>query len=351
MHLSVYLSKDTSETHEDVNLALTALEQKLCNYFVRITIVGKRGRKVPVLLGPMMKESLDALTRRREECGVLEENQYLFALPNSVHYLRGSDCIRQFVSECSGLKNPTALTSTKLRKHIATLSTVLNLKTTELDQLADFLGHNVAVHRKHYRLPEGTIQLAKISKVLLAMEQGRLGEYKGKSLDEIHLDVNETLDMDGSSQEKVDMPDGTENGTNLSSQEEDPEASEETPCIPTSSGLSQENLTKKKVTNSDGLMPEVNEVTSCTPTSSSQSNERSAKKSGKEKVVKRSWTPEECAAVNKHLRKYILTNQVPGKLDCERCIAAEPQALSKRDWRAVKYFVKNRITTMRRKYE
>ncbi|XP_047221299.1 uncharacterized protein LOC124880577 isoform X3 [Girardinichthys multiradiatus] len=157
--------------------------------------------------------------------------------------------------------------------------------------------------------------------------------------------------MDGSSQEKVDMPDGTENGTNLSSQEEDPEASEETPCIPTSSGLSQENLTKKKVTNSDGLMPEVNEVTSCTPTSSSQSNERSAKKSGKEKVVKRSWTPEECAAVNKHLRKYILTNQVPGKLDCERCIAAEPQALSKRDWRAVKYFVKNRITTMRRKYE
>ncbi|MED6234406.1 hypothetical protein ATANTOWER_028966 [Ataeniobius toweri] len=192
MHLSVYLSKDTSETHEDVNLALTALEQKLCSYFVRITIVGKRGRKVPVLLGPLMKESLDALTERREECGVLKENQYLFALPNSVHYLRGSDCIRQFVSECSGLKNPTALTSTKLRKHIATLSTVLNLKTTELDQLADFLGHNVAVHRKHYRLPEGTLQLAKISKVLLAMEQGRLGEYKGKSLDEIHLDVNGT---------------------------------------------------------------------------------------------------------------------------------------------------------------
>lgn len=192
MHLSVYLSKDTSETHEDVNLALTALEQKLCKYFVRITIVGKRGRKVPVLLSPSMKESLDALTEKREECGVLKDNQYLFALPNSVHYLRGSDCIRQFVSECSGLKNPTALTSTKLRKHIATMSTVLNLKTTELDQLADFLGHNIAVHRKHYRLPEGITQLAKISKVLLALEQGRLGEYKGKSLDEIHLDVNGT---------------------------------------------------------------------------------------------------------------------------------------------------------------
>ncbi|KAK1904664.1 DNA primase [Dissostichus eleginoides] len=61
--------------------------------------------------------------------------------------------------------------------------------TTELDQLADFLGHNIEVHRKHYRLPEGTLQLAKISKVLLALEQGRIGEYKGKNLDEIHIDL------------------------------------------------------------------------------------------------------------------------------------------------------------------
>lgn len=117
-------------------------------------------------------------------------NGYLFALPHSVHYIRSSDCIRQFVTECDDIKNPKALTSTKLRKHIATLSTVLNIKTTELDQLADFLGHNIAVYQKHYRLPEGTLQLAKISKVLLAMEQARLGEYKGKSLDEIQVDVN-----------------------------------------------------------------------------------------------------------------------------------------------------------------
>nr|XP_043909194.1 uncharacterized protein LOC122786777 isoform X4 [Solea senegalensis] len=191
MLLSAYLSKDTSDTHGDVSLALTPLEQKLCKHFVRITIVGKRGRKVPVLLTPIMRESLDALTEKREECGVLSENGYLFALPHSVHYIRACDCIRQFVNECDHLENPKALTSTRLRKHIATLSTVLNLKTTELDQLADFLGHNIAVHRKHYRLPEGTLQLAKISKVLLAMEQGRLGEYKGKSLDEIQVDVND----------------------------------------------------------------------------------------------------------------------------------------------------------------
>lgn len=190
MPFSAYLSRDTSETHEDVNLAITPLEYKLCKYFIWITIVGKRGRRVPVLLTPLMKESLDTLIENREDCGVLDENGFLFALPHSVHYLRGLDCIRHFVHECDGIKNPKVLTSTKLRKHIATLSTVLNLKTTELDQFADFLGHNIDVHRGHYRLLEGTLQLAKISKVLLALKQGRLGEFKWKSLDEIHIDVN-----------------------------------------------------------------------------------------------------------------------------------------------------------------
>lgn len=73
---------------------------------------------------------------------------------------------------------------------MATLSTVLNLKTTEMDQLADFMGHNIRVHAKFYRLPESTLQLARISKVLMAMEQGRVGDFQGKNLDEIHIDPN-----------------------------------------------------------------------------------------------------------------------------------------------------------------
>lgn len=66
-------------------------------------------------------------------------------------------------------------------------------------------------------------------------------------------------------------------------------------------------------------------------------------------TVKRPWTTEECAAVEKHLKKYIVLNQVPGKLDCELCISAEPESLKNRDWKAVKYYVKNRITSVKRK--
>jgi len=40
-----------------------------------------------------------------------------------------------------------------------------------------------------YRLPEDTLQLAKCGKLLLIMEQGA-GQYAGKSLEEINLDIN-----------------------------------------------------------------------------------------------------------------------------------------------------------------
>ncbi len=87
-------------------------------------------------------------------------------------------------------QNPEALSSTKLRKHIATMSKILNLSENEADQLADFLGHDIRIHRQFYRLPEGTLQLAKMSKVLMAMEKGTLSEFKGKKLDEIEIDPN-----------------------------------------------------------------------------------------------------------------------------------------------------------------
>ena len=56
-----------------------------------------------------------------------------------------------------------------------------------MDQLADFMGHDIRVHRQFYRLPEGTLQLAKISKLLLALEQGRVAEFKGKNIEEINI--------------------------------------------------------------------------------------------------------------------------------------------------------------------
>ncbi|KAL7846080.1 hypothetical protein AOLI_G00242720 [Acnodon oligacanthus] len=93
--------------------------------------------------------------------------------------------------------------------HVTTVSQILNLKNSELDQVADFLGHDIRVHREYYRLPEATTQLAKISKLLLAMEKGCLPDLQGKSLDdtEIEDEINSTDDSDGSEPENAAMDD------------------------------------------------------------------------------------------------------------------------------------------------
>ncbi|MED6290438.1 hypothetical protein CHARACLAT_012972 [Characodon lateralis] len=136
-----------------------------------------------------MLTSMEALVAHRRLCGVPDNNPYFFARPEAETHLRGSDAIRQVARDC-GAKHSETLSSTKLRKQVASMSTILNLKGHEMDTLADFLGHDVRIHRQHYRLPPGTLQLAKLSKVLMAMEQGRLSDFKGLTLDQIQIDPN-----------------------------------------------------------------------------------------------------------------------------------------------------------------
>ena len=58
----------------------------------------------------------------------------------------------------------------------------------ELMELARHMGHDLSVHKKFYRLQEDVIELAKVSKLLIAVEDGRAADYAGKSLDDIDLD-------------------------------------------------------------------------------------------------------------------------------------------------------------------
>lgn len=178
--------------HEDVQHGLTDIEKKLCKSLSRIEIVGKRGRVVPVILTAEMKKWIDLLSKCRQNVGVNLNNKYIFAraMYGSLNHVRGSDCLRAY-SEACGAVQPKLLRSTKLRKQIATLSQILNLKDNEMDLLADFLGHDIRVHREFYRLPEHTLQVAKVSKILLALESGDFSKQSGKSLSEIDVTADE----------------------------------------------------------------------------------------------------------------------------------------------------------------
>ena len=155
-----------------------------------VEIRGKRGRKVPVILTPEVKESIDLLNKARKAVGIPRENPFILARPSrqSLEHMRAWDCLRKFATECEPpLSNPTNITSTKLRKYIATISQVLSLKETEVDWLARHLGHDIQVHRDFYRLHESTIEIAKVSKLLLTVDQGETKKFAGKSLAEIDL--------------------------------------------------------------------------------------------------------------------------------------------------------------------
>lgn len=47
-----------------------------------VEIRGKRGRKVPVILTPEVKDSIDLLIKTRKAVGIPDENPYIFARPN-----------------------------------------------------------------------------------------------------------------------------------------------------------------------------------------------------------------------------------------------------------------------------
>ncbi|PIK41677.1 hypothetical protein BSL78_21482 [Apostichopus japonicus] len=146
------------EFHDEIYQSLP-LPQKLA--LKRLTLImtrGKKGRGVPIMLTEDMVESLTILNENREAAGVSGENPYVFACPSdeSVQPLRGHQCLKQHAKQC-GAKHPSRLTATNLRKHLATVSQILNLSSSELEQLANHLGHDVNVHRQYYRLPQDII--------------------------------------------------------------------------------------------------------------------------------------------------------------------------------------------------
>lgn len=159
-----------------------------------VEIRGKRGRKVPVLLTKEVKKAMILLVDKREAVGINPRNPYLFARPSarSCRHLRPWDCLHR-VAHAQGLnlKNPEAITSTRLRKYIATVSQVLDLEDKELDWLARHMGHDIRVHREYYRLHESTIELAKVSKILAVVDEGSISKWVGKPLDQIDVDVND----------------------------------------------------------------------------------------------------------------------------------------------------------------
>ena len=69
----------------------------------------------------------------------------------------------------------------------------MNLAGNEIETLADFMGHSKDIHKRFYQLPSDVMQISKITKILIAMENGSIKSLGGKTLDEVEDKDLETL--------------------------------------------------------------------------------------------------------------------------------------------------------------
>ncbi|XP_030856052.1 uncharacterized protein LOC105446919 isoform X3 [Strongylocentrotus purpuratus] len=308
------------DNNPEIMCCLSQWEQQLCKELTRLEIRGKRGRKVPVLLTKEMSANIKFLSEKRAFAGVKDSNPYLFGIPGCDTSYRGSDCIRKF-AQASGVEHPEYITSTKLRKHVATMSQLISLKENELDVLATFMGHDIRTHRHYYRLPEDTLQTAKVAKLLILADRERLTSCAGKSLDAIDLEEPCYETDDQGIDDCDDIQDDGDCGETC--QPTDRESTDrESPDRESTDRESTSQLQPmKKVMNLFSI--------------------------GTHKMEKLTWLEEEGKAVDNFFASHVSNCQVPRKHECLECKGQYP-ILERIEWQKIKFRVHNKINQMKK---
>jgi len=300
--------------------SLSDFERGLLKILERVEIRGKRGRTVPVLFSEDMTRWIDVLLAHRSRY-VPADNPFLFASATEHSYFRGSDVLRTFAVTC-GASKPHTLTSTKLRKHIASTVQVVSLQKNELDSLAKFLGHDLRVHTEFYRLSSDVIEIARISKIFLAAEKGKLSEFAGKKLSDITVapdeEVETSCDESGDDEEAGNSQQMTADSESVSDDGIEVEA-ENSAQIMGDSGIVSEDIVR--VRNSD----------------TERSAVITARKSRKS-YARKKWTKSETEKVAMHFASDIMNKRLPGKAAIETFLL---ESGIERKWRNVKDHIRN----------
>ncbi|XP_044590316.1 uncharacterized protein LOC123268918 [Cotesia glomerata] len=185
--LNSYYSSYSTSNQEELVKTLSPSEKQLTKHYKRVVTGGKGTKPIVILFPRKLQDYMDMILKVRQNTNlVLEKNKYLFAHPNSAQWIRADSIIRQFANKC-GIQNPSHISSNKLRKQIATVMQLISLTKDETKHFAEFMGHNEKTHNQFYELPQDIYQTAKVSKLLILMDQGGGEQYKGKSLSEIEI--------------------------------------------------------------------------------------------------------------------------------------------------------------------
>ena len=316
-----------SDIHnEDIIRSLSPLERSLCEKFDLVIIPGKRS-PVPVIIPPCILSAIELLLSCRESLNI--SSKYIFANPDSKKVellpLRSWDLITKHSLDAN-LQNPDVMTSTNFRKYTATVAQIVNLNENELEWLCKHMGHNMAVHKEFYRFPSAALEIAKVSKILIAAEEGEIHKHAGESL--------QTMDIAGTAS---DLLGGTLNNGQETMDAEDANSSadvpennaltdiaEESPSYLPPSNLSQSNLSSGNIQQSNVTSTE-NGASQLSPSS----------KSLNKRYI---WDKMKKAAALEHFKEFVQKKKSPGKKECVQYIRSIGLSI---EWTTLKNLVKN----------
>ena len=170
---------------------LSKMEQGLTKQLKFVEVIGKREQVFPIFFTDIMRQAVELLIDCRTAVGVPENKRKVFVSSDGVQLL-GYNALKEASEKC-GAKRPEVLWAPELRKQVMTMTQLFNFEKKELDALEDYLGLNVGLRNVYYRLPHEPLQVAKVSKIIYLMERGGFVNNKGKSLEELNVDLEQEL--------------------------------------------------------------------------------------------------------------------------------------------------------------
>lgn len=293
-----YYDRPTIST--DFEKILNESEKILYRSLKRVVVRGKRGRGVPVLFDRDSIESIEFLISLRKNFQ-FGDNPYLFGIPHTENPIGGTWTIRKHAKKALGnASKASLLTSTKMRKHLATIVQILKMEKNDLEQLAAFMGHTEKTHSEFYRLPADIYQTAKVSKILMMAKNNSIEKYKGKTLSEIQIDEN-LVEVD-------------------SDQDSD---------------LEYEDQCNSQSASNDYAEP--------TDELNIQQNQRK----GKRNLIP--WTSEQKSLAETFFKNHINNKKPPKKCEVMSLIEKYPNVFSNRSWMVIKVYIQNKYTKQTKK--
>lgn len=146
---------------------------------------------VPVIFTEETVSAIKLLVRCRSSTYMDKSNNFLFACGLGKNRLRGWDTI-QGITKKIQLINPKLLTPTRTRKYLSTILQLLDMTESELTWVTNHLGHTKDIQKGWYRQEDSTIELTKIAKVLVAIDNGDSRDVQNKKIDTLIAGVNDS---------------------------------------------------------------------------------------------------------------------------------------------------------------